>query len=114
LEETKIKTMDNTLIQFAKLQWETPAEGVEQKVYSNGNQRMRLIRFYDNFVEKDWCLKGHIGYVTNGEMKISFDGIIKSFRQGDGLWIDEGEEFKHKVIMEKGKQVEIILFEDER
>ncbi len=105
--------MNENLIRFVKLNWETPAEGVEQKVYSNGHQRMRLLRFYDNFVETEWCTNGHVGYILKGEMKISFNGIIKSYRQRDGLWIEGGEKSKHKVIMEKGKQAEIILFENE-
>lgn len=105
---------NKTLIQFDKLQWETPAEGVEQKVYSNGHQRLRLLRFYDNFVEKEWCTNSHIGYVLNGEMKINFNGIVKTYQQGFGLWIEGGEITKHKVIMDKGKQVEIILFENDK
>jgi len=106
--------MIENVIQFDKLKWERPRKGVEQKIYSNGNQRMRLLRFYDNFIEKDWCINGHIGFVLKGEMKINFNGIIKSYRQGDGLWIEKGEKSKHKVIIEKGKQIELILIETEK
>lgn len=103
--------MTNHLIHFNNLNWERPSEGVEQKIYSDGNRRLRLLRFYDSFIEKDWCVAGHIGYVLEGEMKIDFNGTIKNFKKGDGLWINEGDSSKHKVIIEKGKQVELILFE---
>jgi len=103
----------NLLIQFAKLAWEKPAPGIEQKIHANGNKRMRLLRFLDNYVEGGWCSNGHVGFVVRGEMKIDFDnGLIKSYQQGDGLWIEDGEQSKHSVLIEKGKFVELIMFED--
>jgi hypothetical protein len=102
------------LIRFEAIDWETPKEGVKQKVYTDGNNRMRLLQFHDNFVEEDWCLNGHAGYVLNGEMQIDFNGTIRNYRQGNGLWINHGEESKHKVLIEKGKFVELILFESEK
>ena len=105
--------MTENQIDFQNIKWEKPQTGVEQKVYSFGNQKIRLLRFFDDFVEEDWCLNGHIGYVLNGEMKIDFNGIIKKYKKGDGLWIQKGKSSKHKAIIEKGKQVELILFEDE-
>lgn len=106
--------MTENLIHFENIDWEKPKDGVEQKIYSEGNRRMRLLRFRDNFVEEEWCLSGHIGLVLNGEMKIDFKGIIKNYKKGDGLWIEEGETYKHKVMIEKGKHVELILFETEK
>ena len=44
-------------------------------------------------------------------MQIDFNGIIKPYKKGDGLWISQGENSKHKVLIEKGKHVELILFE---
>ena len=46
-------------------------------------------------------------------MQIDFNGIIKPYKKGDGLWISQGENSKHKVPIEKGKHVELILFESE-
>jgi len=103
--------MTEKLLNFKNLNWEKPKKGVEQKVYSDGTVKMRLLRFLDNFVEEEWCLKGHIGFVLNGEMKIDFNGEIKNYSKGDGLWINEGPDSKYKVIIEKGKQIEVILYE---
>ena len=103
--------MKENVILFENIEWESPQEGVEQKVYATNNRKLRLLRFSDSFVENEWCNKGHVGFVLKGEMKVDFNGNMKSYREGDGLWIDEGEKSKHKVVMERGKQIELILFE---
>lgn len=103
--------MTDKLICFDKMDWKKPNEGVEQKIYSDGDKRLRLLKFKDDFIEQDWCLNAHVGFVIDGEMKIDFNGDVKSYKKGDGLWINKGEQSKHKVIIEKGKQIEIILFE---
>lgn len=103
--------MTEYLIHFESMEWEHPKKGMKQKIYSDEKDRIRLLRFSDDFIEEEWCLKNHIGFVLNGEMKINFNGEIKSYRKGDGLWIKEGESSKHKVSIEKGKHIELILFE---
>lgn len=103
--------MTDPQINFKAIEWECPKKGVAQKIYSKGHQQLRLLRFDDTFIEDDWCLKGHIGYVLEGEMHIDFNGILKAFKKGDGLWIEEGEDQKHFVFIKKNKFVELILFE---
>ena len=101
------------LIKFKQLAWEIPRQGVKQKIHSNGQSRLRLIQFDDTFVEEDWCSKGHVGYVVEGEMTINVNGAMNTYKKGDGLWLEQGESNQHKVIIEKGKRVELILFESE-
>lgn len=103
--------MNENQIHFEEMVWENSKEGVYQKVYSNGEKRMRHLKFVDGFVEEEWCLTGHVGYVLSGTMKVDFNGSIKKYHRGDGLWITAGESSKHKVIIEKGGEVELILFE---
>ena len=103
--------MDDNKIDFQSLNWEIPSKGVKQKIYSTGNQRIRLLQFYDDFEEEEWCTKGHIGYVTAGEMTINFNNKMVNYKKGDGLLIESGEQQKHKALIEKGKFVELILFE---
>lgn len=103
--------MTENLIHFKNIDWESPQKGVQEKIYSEGEKRLRLLKLEEDFVEKYWCLKGHIGFVVEGEMKIDFDGKIEEYKQGDGLWINEGEPSRHKVMIEKGKYVLLILFE---
>jgi len=110
----KTSNMDENKIHFKNIDWEIPSKGIKQKIFLKGAQRIRLLRFYDDFIEDDWCAKGHIGYVTDGGMTVDFNGDMISYKKGDGLWIEEGIENRHKVIIAKGKMVELILVEAEQ
>ena len=105
--------MINYLIKFEDLKWTSPSTGIQQKAFKSGSRQLRLVRFYDDFIEKNWCTKSHIGLILNGEMIINFDGELKKYKKGDGIWIEKGLLSKHKVIIEKGKHVELILFEND-
>jgi len=104
--------MENYLIDFKNIDWDNPALGVRYKSYIKGNQRIRLVEFSADFVEEDWCTKGHRGYVIQGSISIDFDGATIKFEAGDGLFITEGEGNKHKAKVAKGEKVLIILFEE--
>jgi quercetin dioxygenase-like cupin family protein len=103
--------MKEQLIKFDSIEWENPRRGLLEKNYSDGKTRLKLIRFDEHFVEEEWCHNGHIGYVISGEMSIDFNGTMKQYQKGDGLWIEAGETSKHRLIVARGKQVELILFE---
>ena len=62
------------LINNSSIPWDTPAEGVRVKVIERGNKQLRLIEFSKDFVERDWCVSGHIGYVLDGQLNIDFNG----------------------------------------
>ena len=81
---------------FESMEWETPAEGVRFKAYEQGGRKLRLVEFSKEFVEPDWCTKGHIGYILEGQIEIDFDGQAIVFGPGDGVFIPAGEEHKHK------------------
>jgi quercetin dioxygenase-like cupin family protein len=59
--------------------------------------RLRLAEFTKDFVEPDWCTKGHIGYVLEGRMEVDFHGHVVTFRAGQGLFIPPGSEHGHKA-----------------
>ena len=103
--------MKNCLIDFQDIDWEAPAPGVQHKAYVKDNQRLRLVEFSDEFVEDSWCTKGHVGYILEGSISIDFDGTLIHFKAGDGLFIQEGKENKHKAKIAKDKKALIILFE---
>lgn len=94
---------------FNDIQWENTQVGMKQKIVNNRNEQLQIIRFEEDFIEEDWCTKGHYGYILDGEMKIDFNGEIISYKQGDILNIKESH--KHKAIIKKGKYVEVLLFE---
>lgn len=44
--------MQNCLIDFENVKWESPSPGVRYKVFISGNQRLRLVEFSEEFEEK--------------------------------------------------------------
>ncbi|MHC4570621.1 MAG: cupin domain-containing protein [Planctomycetota bacterium] len=89
--------MERYKVDFESMAWETPAPGVRFKAYEQGGRKLRLVEFSKEFVEPDWCTKGHIGYILEGQIEIDFDGKVITFGPGDGVFIPEGEENKHKA-----------------
>lgn len=100
----------NYKFEFERTQWKEIAPGALEKSYYIENKQIRLVRFDDSFVEEDWCTIGHMGYVLNGEMQVEFENETTSYSKGDGLHLEMG--IRHKAVIEKGKFVELILFEE--
>jgi len=98
-------------IDFGSMPWERAAVGAKFKAYERNGRKLRLAEFTREFVEPDWCIKGHIGYILEGQMEIDFDGKVVVFNSGDGLFIPAGDKHKHKgrVLTDV---VKIILAED--
>jgi hypothetical protein len=82
---------------FESMPWESPAPGVRFKAYEHRGQRLRLAEFTKEFVEADWCVKGHLGYVLEGVILVDFHGKDVVFVAGDGLFIPAGSEHGHKA-----------------
>ena len=103
--------MEQYKIDFESIEWESPADGVRFKAYEQDAKKLRLVEFSKEFVEPDWCMKGHIGYILEGQIEIDFDGRVITFGPGDGIFIPAGEEHKHKARVLTDK-VKAILVED--
>lgn len=103
--------MQSHLVDFEKLDWVSPAKGVRYKAVVSSNQRLRLVEFSEGFVEPNWCLTGHVGYVLEGAFSIDFGGRMERFEKGDTLFIPQGEQDRHKAILGKGESVLLLLFE---
>ncbi len=98
-------------IDFKTIKWYNPSIGVKMKSYIHDNKQIRLVEFTKEFIEPDWCLKGHIGYVLEGELEINFSGNKIRYNAGNGIFIPPGSEHKHmaEVISDT---VRLILIED--
>jgi quercetin dioxygenase-like cupin family protein len=101
--------MEQYKINFESMDWQTPAVGVKCKAYQQGGRKLRLVEFAKEFVEHDWCTKGHIGYILEGQMEIDFGRKVIVFGPGDGVFIPAGEKHKAKVLTDTAKA---ILVED--
>jgi len=99
--------MTQRKIDFESIEWESPVKGVRFKACEQEGKMLRLVEFYKEFVEPDWCSKGHIGYILEGQIEIDFDGKKEMFGPGDGVFIPAGEEHKHKgqVLTDKVKAI---------
>jgi quercetin dioxygenase-like cupin family protein len=103
--------MEQYRIVFESMAWESPADGLSFKAHEQGGRKLRLVEFAKEFVEPDWCTKGHVGYILEGQIEIDFDGVKEVFGPGDGVFILAGQAHKHKgrVLTDK---VKAILVED--
>ena len=102
--------MNEKKIIFENIDWEKGV-GSGTKEHNGAEYKLRLVNFDDNFKEKEWCIKGHIGYVLEGEMIINFNGQRIHYKKGDGIYIKPGIENKHKATIEKHKSVKLFLVE---
>ena len=103
--------MSNRKVEFAAQAWEAPVPGVRMKVFRQAGTQVRLVEFAKDFVEPDWCLRGHAGYVLDGRIEVDFNGEVEVFGPGDGLIIPPGEPHKHKARALTGT-VTVVLVEE--
>lgn len=89
--------MEQYRILFAELEWQTGIHGARFKVFRSGAKQLRLLEFTSEFVEPDWCEKGHVGFVVQGELEIDFRGSVVRYPQGSALFIPSGAESGHKA-----------------
>ena len=97
-------------IDFEKIKWEQPMEGVRCKIIRYGNKQLRLVE-YTKIMPPHWCEKGHYGLVLDGEFEIELQNEKHVYRPGDGVFIPDGEEHKHKGRALTGS-VKVIFVED--
>jgi len=103
--------MEQYKIDFESMKWETPAVGVRFKAIEQAGRKLRIVEFAKDFVEPDWCKKGHIGLVLEGKLKIDFNGKVIDFHSGNGIFIPMGEKHKHNAMI-LTETVKLILVED--
>lgn len=103
--------MEQRKVDFDSLPWQTSMKGVRYKAYQEGNRKLRLVEFTKEFVEPDWCTKGHIGYVLDGEGEVDFSGQSVKYSTRDGIFIPAGLENKHKLKV-ISKVIRLVLVED--
>ena len=88
--------MTDYKVDFDAIPWTSPKPGARFKVYKEDTHQLRLVEFSNGFTEKEWCLKGHRGYILEGELEMSFPDKTVVYKAGDAIVIPTGEEHKHK------------------
>jgi quercetin dioxygenase-like cupin family protein len=89
--------MADLRIDLEAIPWESPMPGLRFKAYREGGKQLRIVEFDRDFVEPDWCAKGHHGCVLDGEFEIDFSGRTLTYKKGDGVFIPAGEASRHKA-----------------
>jgi quercetin dioxygenase-like cupin family protein len=97
-------------INFEKIEWETPIPGVRSKTYLNSNKQVRMIE-YTKGMPLHWCEKGHYGLVLEGEMEIEYANQKIRYKKGDGIFIPDGAEHKHRGRV-LSQSVHVVFVED--
>jgi len=84
--------------------------GIRQKVMQKGSKKIRFVEFSKQ-LKPHWCEKGHYGYIVEGKFEIEFADGKRVFEPGDGVFIPEGPEHKHRgrVLTET---VRLVFVED--
>lgn len=103
--------MESPRVDLIAAEWQVTAPGARQKMAEHAGKRVRLIEFTGEFVEREWCSRGHAGYVLEGAMAVALEsGGVVRFAPGDALVLRAGVD-KHKARM-LGPLVRLFLVED--
>jgi hypothetical protein len=99
-------------IDFGKLSWRKKSPGAPEKRYTRNGRVLRLVRYTDQFNDKGWCAKGHIGMVLSGRIVIEFGNEKVEYNAGDAIFIGAGDHDKHKAVIAPGEEATVLLFEE--
>jgi hypothetical protein len=88
--------MEQYRVLFDEMEWQNGIHGARFKAFRSGTKQIRLVEFTSEFVEPDWCVKGHIGCVIQGELEIDFHGRLVRYPEGSGIFIPSGAASGHK------------------
>jgi len=70
-------------VDFEEIPWTSPKPGVRFKVFKEEAIQLRLVEFFDGFVEKEWCARGHRAYILEGELEMTFSDKKVVYRAGE-------------------------------
>ena len=98
-------------IDFDGLPWVSAGPGARFKSVDRGRKRIRIVEFTHEFLEPEWCQKGHIGLVLKGELEIDFRGERVRYPEGSGIFIEAGPNGAHKARAVTSR-VQLFVVED--
>lgn len=97
--------MENHLIEFDKIEWVSPVDGLRFKAYKEDDKTIRLMELSDSYTDTDWCRHGHVAYILDGHFIVRFEDHSENFKKGDTVFIAVGEENKHIAYVPKGEHL---------
>jgi hypothetical protein len=82
---------------FSETPWEQVGDFARQKTIDNGEKRVRLLKLASGFEEKDWCTRGHTGYVIDGALELEFQDRKLTLSAGEPILVSHGEAHKART-----------------
>ena len=79
--------MHSPRVAFGTIPWQITAPGARHRMVERDGKRIRLFELTDWFIENEWCLKGHVGCLIEGELEFTFDSRTERLKPGDGFLI---------------------------
>jgi hypothetical protein len=76
-------------------------EGLRFKAIDHESTRLRLVE-YTEAMEPHWCERGHVGSILEGTFEIEFARTTLVFERGDGVFIPQGPQHRHKARVLSG------------
>ena len=89
--------MESFKVRFDAIEWQRALPGARFKAFREGSRQLRLLEITFEFVEPEWCEKGHVGIVLKGEIEIDFNGRVVRYPEGSGIFIPSGATSSHKA-----------------
>jgi hypothetical protein len=103
-------------IPFAVVDWDQLTESSQSgdsgscssRTMDVGDVRLRLLRYSPGFLADHWCVRGHLGYVLEGDVVLELrDGSEYTVTPGMTFQIPEGSP-AHRVASRGGARVLIV------
>lgn len=102
--------MNKYLVNFQNIDWTSPLKGVRHKIFIQGDKQIRLVE-YTKDMPLHWCENGHYGLILEGKFEIKFEHKTIVYDKGDGVFIPNGKEHKHRAKV-LSDLVKVIFVED--
>lgn len=101
MKDTQMKNSQLVGIDFPNMPWERwqkPGAEGRVKMMFVGDKRIRILELPAGFREENWCEKGHVGYVLQGQFTIEFRNHEVACGPGMGFVIPDGDPHRSRGL----------------
>ncbi|MDD5542783.1 MAG: cupin domain-containing protein [Acidobacteriia bacterium] len=84
--------------QFFQLDWNETSPGITQKGFESDGSRFRLVQYAVDAKHEEWCARGHIGLVLDGEIEFETPEEKLRIKSGEAFEIPEGTPHRAKNV----------------
>lgn len=108
---------DAVAVDFPGTEWEAwtkPGAHGRVKIARTQGKRFRLLELPPGFDEHHWCLKGHDGYVLEGEFTILFEERAEPCAPGMAFCIPDGIPHRSRGAVNGPTVVVVVDKDDDR